>query len=112
MKIKIFSILVVLLLIAANLPPQLPSSFYGWTTGISAGQTITAKIVGSASPPSSTRAFLWQGSVVYAMDVAGMTSDEGKTVTFKVGGVIVGYGIWHSGTNVRLDLAYPRRKGK
>jgi len=107
---KLVSVLLVLLLIAANMPPALPSSFWGYTSGITAGQTITAKIVNSTSLASTTQAFTWNGLVVYAMNVTGVSSDEGKAITFKVNGVLVGMGTWHSGTNVRLDLSMLKKK--
>jgi hypothetical protein len=44
------------------------------------------------------------------MDIPGDqgASPEGKTLTFKIGGRTMATGVWHSGTNVRLDFHPPQ----
>jgi hypothetical protein len=47
---------------------------------------------------------------VYTVNVPGVLADEGKALLFKTGGVIIGRGVWHSGTNVELNLSAPVAK--
>lgn len=103
------TVLVALSLIAAELPPQLPSSFYGTVTGYPVGTKIN--VWRDGVKVASTTAFYYEGwGVVYTVDVPGLITDEGKALTFKTGGVVIGRGVWHSGTNVQLNLAAPARK--
>lgn len=110
---KTFQIIVIALLalslIAAELPPQLPSSFYGTVTGYPAEQKIN--VWRDGVKVASTTAFYYEGwGVVYALDVPGLITDEGKALTFKTNGVVIGRGVWHSGTNVQLNLAAPAKR--
>lgn len=90
-------IVVSLFIQAADLPPAFPSSFWGYTSGIKAGTTITT------NTGNYTTAFEWQGKVVYTIGVTGGV--EGQQVIFYANKKIVGYGVYHSGTNQRVDLA-------
>lgn len=106
---KIIFILLVLALVAADLPPQLPSSFYGTVTGYPEGTKINVWRDGARV--AQTTAFYYEGwGVVYALDVPGVLADEGKALTFKTGGVVIGRGVWHSGTNVQLNLSAPEKR--
>lgn len=104
-------VVLVLMLIAADVPPQLPSSFYGTVTGYPAGTKINVwrdgvKVV-------TVKAFDYPGyGTVYTVNVPGVAADEGKPLVFKTGGVVIGRGVWHSGTNVELNLSAPVRKIK
>jgi hypothetical protein len=95
--------------------PQLPASFYG-TVKVNAanvpdGTSIQALIGGHVYAETITQTY--QGDSVYALNVTGDDTDtpavdggrEGDTVQFKIGGVLASQtGIWHSGTNVSLNL--------
>lgn len=110
---KTFQIVVIaflaLLLVAAELPPQLPSSFYGTVTGYPANTRIN--VWRDGVKVASTLAFDYPGyGTVYAVDVPGLITDEGKALTFKTAGVVIGRGVWHSGTNVELNLAAPAKR--
>lgn len=109
--LKIIFILLVLTLIAADLPPALPSSFYGTVAGYPAGTKINIWMEGAKV--TSTLAFEYLGyGVVYSVNVPGIAEDEGKALTFKTGGTVIGLGVWHSGTNMELNLSAPTRKRK
>jgi len=106
------AVIVMLVGLAADLPPALPSGFYGYVNGGRAGQTVTVQ-VGSQVLARST-VFLWQGKPVYSLDARMDGADqvrpiiEGTTATFKVGSVNVGTAALHSGTNVQKDLTVTR----
>jgi hypothetical protein len=90
------SILMVFVLTAYELPPELPSSFWGEVSGGRAGQQVTTNMSGS------TETFIYNGKVVYAINVTHGT--EGQTVVFYVNGIRTGSGIYHVGTNQNLNL--------
>jgi hypothetical protein len=93
-------------LIAAQMPPALPSSFYGTVAGYPAGTQIN--IIRDGAIVSSTPVFYYPGyGTVYAVNVPGAATDEGKALTFRVNGVTIASATWHSGTNVCLNLAAP-----
>jgi hypothetical protein len=94
-------ILLVLFLVAADLPPQIPSSFYGYINNGRVGMVVNAEVGGKIL--ASTTAFAWNGKVVYTIDVP-PENIEGSKVNFRINGLIVGYGYIHSGTNVQVDL--------
>jgi hypothetical protein len=95
--------------------PQIPASFYG-TVKVNAanvpdGTSVQALIDGKVYADVLTQTY--QGDSVYALNVTGDDTDttvkdggrEGDTVQFKIGGVLASQtGIWHSGTNVTLNL--------
>lgn len=97
-RILIVSAVTVLLMLflVAFMPPELPSSFYGEVAGGKVGQTVTTNFFGS------TQTILYQGKVVYAMNVTQGT--EGAAVKFYVDGVLSGTGVYHIGTNQNVDL--------
>ena len=95
--------------------PQIPASFYGTVkvngANVPDGTSVQALIDGKvyAEVPTQT----YQGDSVYALNVTGDDTDtpvkdggrEGDTVQFKIGGVLASQtGVWHSGTNVTLNL--------
>jgi hypothetical protein len=103
----------------SNLPalvfPQLPSSFFGTSkvngTKVPDGTIVQALIEGKVYAEVLTQTH--QGDSVYALNVTGDDTDttiqdggrEGDTVQFRIGGVFARQiGVWHSGTNVNLDL--------
>src|SRR5512139_577277 len=95
-------LLVCLLLVAAQTPPQLPSSFYGYITPNQREGTIVSAWVDGAKVASKPVQF-YNGSTVYGgLDVPCI---EGEAIVFKVGGRIGGYGVCHIGTNTWLDLS-------
>jgi hypothetical protein len=119
---RILAILLAVSLISFIVPvpvlaaPPLPSSFWGAVklnnANVPDGTVVRALIGGQAYAVAYTQTY--QGSSVYAIDVPGddtATSGvleggrEGDTVQLEVGGVLaVETGVWHSGTNVSLDL--------
>jgi hypothetical protein len=106
-KIVVLLSLVILLIgLAADLPPALPSSFYGSVNGGRAGQVVTVHVGGQVLARSTV--FLWQGAPVYSLNVAMDGIAEGMMATFKVSGVNAGTAALHSGTNVQKDLIVTR----
>lgn len=87
-----------LFLVAAELPPQLPSSFYGEVFNGSVNQLVTNNI----NPNSYTYTRDYNGLIVYSMDIS--NGNEGDIVYFYINGSVVGSGIYHIGTNQRVDL--------
>lgn len=92
------------LIAADELPPQLPSSFYGTVTGAPAGSVVTTNYGGIAD------VFRWNGLTVYHIDVT--DGVEGQAVTFYVNGVKAGTGVYHTGTNANLNLVVAKGKPK
>ena len=90
-------------------PPELPSSFYGSVSfqagdGVpSVGDTISVSMGGSVVATTTVTT-----GPVYSLNVPGTSSNEGATVTFLIGTRIVATAVWHSGTNVELDLHPPK----
>ncbi len=95
--------------------PQIPSSFYGTVkvngANVPDGTAVQALIDGKVYAEVLTQTY--QGDSVYALNVTGDDTDttvkdggrEGDTVQFKIGGVLASQtGVWHSGTNVTLNL--------
>jgi hypothetical protein len=95
--------------------PPLPSSFYGLVKAngqnVPDGTLVRALIAGKAY--AETRTQTYQGDSVFNMNVPGDEADttpieggkEGEAVQFEVGGVVANEsGVWHSGTNVKVDL--------
>jgi hypothetical protein len=112
---RILFIFVIVLLLAAlvpqsvqaadELPPALPSSFYGQVSimgrNVAPGTAITALIDGKVV--ATTKTIMWQGKSVYSLDVA--KGAEGKTIRFKIGGSYAWQtAIKQSGTNKALNL--------
>ena len=96
--------------------PSLPSSFYGTIKvngfDVPEGILVEALINGNVVVSGSVK--LYEGHSVFSMNVPGDDSDtevddggkEGDIVSFRVGGQMADQtGIWHSGTNVSLDLS-------
>jgi hypothetical protein len=96
-------------------PPVLPSSFWGTVKvdGENApdGMVVRALIDGQVYAEEYTQTY--EGESFYALDVRaddpGTQKRDGgcesHVVQFEVGGVLTEQtGIWHSGTNVRVDL--------
>jgi hypothetical protein len=95
--------------------PQIPASFYGTVkvngANVPDGSSVQALIDGKVYADVLTQTY--QGDSVYALNVTGDDTDttvkdggrEGDTVQFKIGGVLANQtGVWHSGTNVTLNL--------
>jgi hypothetical protein len=96
--------------------PSLPSSFYGTVlvngADVPEGTLVEALINGNAVVSASVK--LYEGHSVFSMNVPGDDSDtesidggkEGDVIAFRVGGQMADQtGVWHSGTNVSLDLS-------
>jgi hypothetical protein len=99
----------------ASAVPTLPSSFYGTVkfnnSNVPLGTQVQALINGQVIAEGSTQ--IYQGGSVYALDVPGDDTDtaamdggrEGDLIQFKLGGILAAQsGLWHTGTNVQLDL--------
>lgn len=97
---KLLVLCLCLFLIAADLPPQLPSSFYGWITPNQSAGTQVSAWVGNVKVASKP-VMQYNGATVYALNVL---CSEGDIITFKVGAAVGGMSVCHPGTNVRLDL--------
>lgn len=81
------------------LPPPLPSSFYGYVDA-PVGTPVIASIHGIVK--GQTVVTNWEDQSVYSINVQG--GEEGDTIVFTVGEISASTAVWHSGTNVRLDL--------
>lgn len=100
--------------------PPLPSSFYGeihiTDNPPIAGDTIYAYVPGVTPAVGSSLITNQSGNLAYAMNVIGDDPDiggkdggvESDVVTFKIGTRIVATGVWHSGTNVSLNIHPPQ----
>ena len=99
MKYFLIAILA-LCLIAADLPPALPSSYYGTITGAGAGAIVTSNFAGS------TIAFFAEGyGVIYSLNVTG--GEDGAPVTIYVNGKAAGTAIYATGSNTNVNLIVP-----
>jgi hypothetical protein len=88
---------------ANDLPPAIPSGFYGQVTGVKVGIVVSVVIGGKVL--ANTKAFNAPGyGIVYSIDVPMNSIKDGTTVAFKIGGRIVAYAALHAGTNVLLNL--------
>lgn len=94
-------LLALCLLIAADLPPQMPSSFWGYVQGGKAGMVVTAEAGGVTL--ARTSLFTYNGRVVYSIDVPS-EGNEGVKVNFRVNGFVAGSGVIRTGTNQQSDL--------
>lgn len=100
---KVLILLVVCaLLIAANAPPKIPSSFWGYVNGGKSGQTVAVYVNNVKVAWSTTE--LYQGLAVYSVDVPMDKYPDGTLASFRVNGIAAGSGKLYSGTNQRLDL--------
>ena len=102
-----------------NAAPPLPSSFWGRvlidSANVPDGTEVTVWINGVQYARTTT--LTWSGDSVYTLDVPGddlSTPDkieggvEGDTIVFKIAGFdAVQMGVWHSGTNIELNLSRP-----
>jgi hypothetical protein len=95
-------LVLVSMLIAADAPPQLPSSFWGYVTGGRVGQVVTVSVNGQVRAQTTTVSY--QGKVVYSMDVPMDGIADGTLANFRVGGIVAGSARLYSGTNKQLDL--------
>jgi len=95
--------------------PPMPSSFYGeihlYDNPPLAGDRVDAYMPGVTGPAAYATISTYQDLLVYSIEVpAGSKGPaaEGDLVTFKINGRLVATGVWHSGTNVRLDFHPPQ----
>ena len=100
MKTIILSILVLILCTAATLPPELPSSFWGYATGIPTGASVDVYANGVVLAQAQVQDY--GGIIAYTVNVTG--GSEGDVLQFKYNGALVGYGVYHVGTNQQLDI--------
>ncbi len=92
------------------LPPGLPSSFWGTTSGIKAGQVIT--ISDNNQVVATTKAFTWGKQVVYSVNVRAYDAcstapggREGDQLVFRTDyRHIIARAQWRGGTNSFLTL--------
>ena len=98
--------------------PPLPSSFYGeihiFDNSPETGDVVEAYVPGVTGPVVSTTIVLDSSTLIYTINIPGDDGIgpkeggmEGDEITFKINGRIVATAIWHSGTNVRLDIHPP-----
>ena len=99
-----------------NTPPSLPSNFYGniFDAAVVSGTTVVEAFLPGAITPITSSTIRTEGlNLAYNIDIPSdatgtLVKDgglEGDVITFKINGVVVGTGIWHSGTNVELNFA-------
>jgi hypothetical protein len=101
-KLLLLAVLVIFLISAIDLPPALPSSFYGKVEGF-AGQAVNV-YVGSKLVAHSTT-FTYPGwGVVYSVDISMDGIKDGAIAVFKINGVLPGRAALRSGTIFRMDL--------
>jgi len=110
---KLASILLVLAIaltiMAAATPPPLPSSFYGYVTGVPVGQSINVYVNGVMVKVVPVRSY--NGQSVYSTDLSmrdtnGVDIKDGTTATFKYLSQTIGTAAMHSGTNQSINLKY------
>ena len=102
MKRLIFALLVLVLCAAFEFPPALPSSFWGYASGIPVGASVEISSGGVVLATAVTLDY--QGASVYAVNVC--NGNEGDLLQFRYRGALVGTGTYHVGTNQHVDLTY------
>ena len=101
-KLIIALVIVILLLgIAADFPPQMPSSFYGEISNYTPGKICAYS---GGVQRVCTTPFSYFGKWVYTLNVPTEGLTEGSIVRFYIKGLRVGLGFIHTGTNVNLNL--------
>ncbi len=106
-----------LLAVPAFAVPPLPSSFYGQIKvngqNVPDGTVVQVLIGGKAFPAIYSSSKTYLGNSVYSLDVPGDDPStpeieggvEGDTIQFTISGQTASQtGVWHSGTNTKLDL--------
>lgn len=101
MKRLLFAVLVLALCSAYVLPPALPSSFWGYVVNIPAGENIQVSQNGIILAQAQVRDFGVYG-LAYQVDVT--FGVDNVPLQFRYHGALVGSGIYHTGTNQRVDL--------
>ena len=99
--ILVLVIAILLLGVSADLPPQLPASFYGEISNYSSGRVCAYS---GGMQRACTNPFIYSGKWVYAFNVPTDGLAEGTIVRFYIKGLRVGLGYIHTGTNVNLNL--------
>jgi hypothetical protein len=113
-KLILFLLIVSMLFVAAaDFPPPLPSSFYGTVkvngANVPIGTVVSAWIAGVQM--ASGNSILYGGESVYFFNVP--TGPENAVIIFKVAGKAASQtALWHSGTNVNLNLTVTESKAK
>mgnify|MGYP006921376332 CR=1 FL=1 len=102
MKKILLAVLIMIVCSAYVLPPALPSSFWGTVSGIPAGGQIEISQNGIILANAQVRDY--GGTLYYQVDVC--NGIEGATLQFTYRGALVGTGVYHTGTNQRVDVAY------
>ena len=102
MKKIIFVLLVFsVLLMAADMPPELPASFYGEVTGVKSG-VVSVRVDGLEV--ASADVFRWQGQLVYTVNVPMDGIQPGTMARFYVANRLVASMPLYGGTNTYLPL--------
>ena len=96
----ILAVLILVFCTASIMPPELPSSFWGYATGIPAGANI--EISQNGIILAQAQVMDYGGVIAYTVNVTG--GSEGDVLQFKYNGAVVGYGTYHIGTNQQLDI--------
>lgn len=98
----VLALITAFLLTAYEMPPALPSCFYGEVIGGKVGQTVSVKVYGVTV--KTTKVFEWEGTPVYALKVYMDDIADGTQAVFLLDGVKSGTGTLYTGTNVELVL--------
>ena len=95
--------------------PILPSSFYGEIHILdnppTAGDVLEVYKAGEPGIAASTVISTFESDLVYSIDVpSGIhgAASEGDVLTFQIDGRVVATSVWHSGTNISLDIHPPQ----
>jgi hypothetical protein len=100
MKRLLIALIVMVLCTAYILPPELPSCFWGYAVGIPAGSVVEISSGGTVLAHATVKDY--GGIIAYQVDVTNGT--EGAVLQFKYNGALVGTGVYHTGTNQRVDI--------
>ena len=96
----LLAVLILSLCTASILPPELPSSFWGYAVGIPAGADV--QVYNGGQVLAVAHVLNYGGVIAYQVDVT--FGNEGDALQFRYRGKLVGYGVYHVGTNQRVDV--------
>ena len=95
-----------MVLMAFQLPPALPASFYGTVSNV---KNATIKVSVDGRVIAKTQTFVYQDQVVYTINVPMDEIADGSVAKFTIRGVTVGQAELYSGTNSALNLEFSGR---
>lgn len=99
MKKVLLALLVLVICLAADMPPMLPAGFWGYT---SAAGTVSIWV--GNQQVASTSTMIYQGQPVYSVLVLVDKIPAGTVAQFRLNGYPVTTAKLYTGTNTHLDL--------